>query len=239
MSYTPNNPWPLFQRGQHPALIVPSLLAVDFANPAPSIDSVLSAGAKVLHVDIMDGHFVPNLSMGTPVMESFRRYTNAPLDVHLMVTDPGLFIPIFAAAGADSLNFHIEACQNDPTDPQREAMTHIQKIRELGCGVGITIKPQTPISAIESVVDAVDFVLVMTVEPGFGGQSFLANQLPKIESLRSLLRDDQRIEVDGGISTETISSCFQAGADTFVTGNAVFGASDPGAAVQQLRGAIR
>ena len=239
MSYTPNNPWRLFQRGQHPALIVPSLLAVDFANPAPSIDSVLAAGAKVLHVDIMDGHFVPNLSMGTPVMESFRRYTDAPLDVHLMVTDPGLFIPIFAAAGADSLNFHIEACQNDPADPQREAMTHIQTIRELGCGVGITIKPQTPISAIEAVVDAVDFVLVMTVEPGFGGQSFMANQLPKIEALRALLRDDQRIEVDGGIGQETIGPCFQAGADVFVTGDAVFGASDPGLAVEQLRRAIK
>ena len=239
MSYTPNNPWPLFQRGQHPALIVPSLLAVDFAHPAPAIDSVLAAGAEVLHVDIMDGHFVPNLSMGTPVMESFRRYTNAPLDVHLMVTDPGLFIPIFAAAGADSLNFHIEACQSDPADPQREAMAHIQKIRELGCGVGITIKPQTSISAIEAVVDAVDFVLVMTVEPGFGGQSFMTDQLPKIEALRALLRDDQRIEVDGGICTETIGPCFQAGADVFVTGDAVFGASDPGLAVRQLRRAIK
>jgi ribulose-phosphate 3-epimerase len=243
MSEHPNNPWAGLE-GE--PVIAPSLLACDFACPAPQIDAVLAAGAQVLHVDIMDGHFVPNLSMGPGFAKKIRQYSDAPLDVHLMLTDPACYIERFADAGVDSITFHIEACcgggsPERPTGPDEQthatetALGLIDRLHKLGCGAGITLRPGTPADSLEGVLDAVDLVLVMTVEPGYGGQSFMADQLPKIEQIRRRLRPEQRLEVDGGINPETCGRCARAGADTFVAGNNIFAADDIPAAVRALR----
>ncbi len=222
------NPWT--RAVPNRAMIAPSLLAADFARLGQQIDQALAAGIEVLHVDVMDAHFVPNLSMGPGVVKSVRRYTDAPLDVHLMVTDPAYYLERFAEAGADSITFHVEA-----TDRPREL---IARLRELGLGAGMVLKPATPAESLAELVGELDMVLVMTVEPGYGGQEFMSDMLDKIARLRSMLRPEQRLQVDGGINPDTARLCRQAGADVFVAGTDIFGSNDIAAAVARLREGI-
>jgi len=228
MSAIRGNPWAHLRRG---ALVAPSLLACDFARVGEQIDEAVAAGADVLHVDIMDGHFVPNLSMGPGFVKSLRRYTDCPLDVHIMVADPAYYIERFAEAGADNITFHIEAAD----EPERL----VARLHDLGIGAGVTLRPGTPGETLRRVAPEVDLVLVMTVEPGYGGQKFMKEMLPKIAELRSMLREDQRLEVDGGIDPKTAALCGAAGADVFVSGVSVFGAEDIAAAVRALRTAAQ
>ena len=206
--------------------ITPSILNADFANLAGEIAKIPDADA--IHVDVMDNHFVPNLSIGLPVVESIRRATVAMLDIHLMIADPDRWAPAYAEAGAESVTFHVEAA----AAPIRLA----RELRAKGARASMALKPATPIEAYADMLDEVDMVLLMTVEPGFGGQSFLDLVLPKIRRTRELLGDRPIwLQVDGGISAATIERAAEAGADTFVAGSAVYGAADPNEAVRQLR----
>jgi ribulose-phosphate 3-epimerase len=230
------NPWQV-PSNQGP-LIAPSLLACDFARAGEQIDQALAEGVRVLHVDIMDGHFVPNLSMGPSFVHRIRQYVDEGavatdgvwLDVHIMVTDPAYFIERFAEAGADSITFHVEATPDAPR--------LVERLRELGRGVGVTLRPGTAAESLEEVVSTVDLVLVMTVEPGYGGQEFLAETLEKISAVRGMLRVEQRLEVDGGINAETAALCRRHGADVFVAGESIFGSGDIAAALRRLRRSI-
>jgi ribulose-phosphate 3-epimerase len=221
------NPWRQLPGG---ALIAPSLLASNFAHVGQDIAQAAAGGGDLFHVDIMDGHFVPNLSMGPGFVKSIRKATEMALDVHLMVTDPAYFLERFAEAGADSITFHTEAT----SEPHRL----IERLRELGLGVGVTLRPGTPVEALRDVLAAVDMVLVMTVEPGYGGQEFLHEMLEKIRFLRGMLKSSQRLEVDGGINPATARLCRQVGADVFVAGESLFSAPDVPAAVRALRESI-
>jgi len=201
-------------------------LAADFARLGEQIAIIESAGAEVLHLDVMDGHFVPNISFGVPVIASLRNRTRMFLDAHLMITEPRRYAESFVKAGCDLITFHCETVA-DPLDV-------IDHIRDLGVSVGVSLNPTTEVSKIEPILSAVDLVLVMSVWPGFGGQKFISDVLPKVTKLRDRLADHQRLQIDGGIDVTTIASAAHAGADTFVAGTAVFGQPDPAAAMGEL-----
>jgi ribulose-phosphate 3-epimerase len=203
------------------------MLAADFTRLGEQIGLVERGGADLLHLDVMDGHFVPNLSFGVPVCEAIGRSTELFIDTHLMIAEPVRYAAAFAKAGADNITFHIEV-----TPDPREAL---REIRKLGIRVGVALNPDTPVEAISAIIDEVDLVLVMTVWPGFGGQKFIDKCLAKVETLARRLRPEQWLEIDGGINADTIARAAAAGIDTFVAGTAVFGEPDPPAAIARLR----
>ncbi len=210
--------------------IAPSLLAADFARLADQVALCVEGGADWLHIDVMDGRFVPPITFGTKIIEAVRKLSTLPLDVHLMVVEPEKHFQAFAAAGASGLTLHAEVAPH----LQRQ-LTHI---RELGCRAGVAINPSTPLSAVGEVLDDLELLLVMTVNPGYGGQTFIPHSLDKIRRARRLLNDAKSaalLEVDGGISRDTIGDVWRAGADTFVAGHAVFSARDPEAEIGVLR----
>ncbi|WP_410784726.1 ribulose-phosphate 3-epimerase [Kribbella sp. C-35] len=209
--------------------IAPSILSADFARLSDEAAAV--SNADWLHVDVMDNHFVPNLTLGMPVVESLAKATDMPLDCHLMIEDPDRWAPGYVEAGASSVTFHVEACRA----PIRTA----REIRAKGARAAMALKPATPIEPYEDLLAELDMILIMTVEPGFGGQKFLDVCVPKIRRTRQLLDKhglDLWIEIDGGVSVDTIERCADAGADVFVAGSAVYAADDPNAMVEQLRG---
>ena len=211
--------------------ISPSILSADFSHLGADCRMVLDAGAQMLHYDVMDGHFVPNISFGVPVLKSLHKaLPDAFYDVHLMITHPQQYAEAFAKAGASLLNFHLE-CDDDIQET-------IDAIKAQGCKVGMTIKPGTPVEELGYYLDQLDLVLVMSVEPGFGGQKFMADMMPKVKKIRQMLDEANPaciIEVDGGINTETASLCAQAGASVLVMGSAFFKAQDRAALAKQVR----
>ncbi len=217
-----------------PTLIAPSILAADFARLADEVSAVERGGADLLHVDVMDGHFVPNLTVGPPIVEALKKVTKLPLDVHLMMTNADAFIAEFAAAGADYLTVHVEACPH--------LHRTVQSIKERGVKAGVTLNPATSLQTIEEILPYVDLVLIMSVNPGFGGQKFIMSCLEKITRTRQLLdRLGSRalLEVDGGVKIDNAAQVLAAGADVLVAGSAIFSTRDYAATIAALRAAGR
>jgi ribulose-phosphate 3-epimerase len=211
--------------------IAPSILSADFAKLADEIAVIESAGVKIVHLDVMDGHFVPNITIGPPVVAKLRRYSKLVFDAHLMITDPAVYAPRFAEAGANHITFHIEAT-DEPEDL-------IDQIRKLGCTAGICLNPETPVDTIKTVGPLCDMVLVMTVHPGFGGQEFIPESAEKIAQVRQIVGPGVRVEVDGGIDPQTAPIVVSNGADTLVAGYAIFGKPDRIAAINAIRTACK
>lgn len=198
-------------------LLAPSIIASDFAHIADEVAAIESAGADWIHIDVMDGHFVPDITIGPLFVRSLKRVTNLPLDVHLMISEPEKYISAFAQAGANNITVHVETCPN--------LQSMIQKIKSFGCIAGVTLNPATPVSAIDSALPLTDLVLVMSVVPGFSGQAFMPETIAKVQEIRAklnALHSSAHLEVDGGINAETLLLMKKAGANVFVTGNAAF-----------------
>jgi len=209
--------------------LAPSILSADFARLGEQVRAAAEGGASVIHVDVMDGHFVPNLTIGPPVVKSLRKVTELPLDCHLMIENPDEFIPVFADAGVDWMSVHQEAC--------RHLNRTLHLIKSHDCLAGVVINPATPVESLAEVLDIVDYVLVMSVNPGFGAQQFIPSTLHKMRKLaeiRSQRRLTYRIEVDGGVAPDTVADVVRSGAEILVAGNAVFGHGDPKKNAEQL-----
>lgn len=214
--------------------IAPSILSADIAKLGAEVEEIKKLGADYVHFDVMDGCFVPNISFGVPVLKSLRKATDMFIDVHLMIDRPIRYIEAFANAGADLLNVHIEA------DTEENILAAIELAKKLGKKAGLTLKPATPASAAEKYIPLVDMILVMTVEPGFGGQSFMEDQLPKVREIRRMiekLNPECELEIDGGVDADTARLCKDAGANVLVAGSAILGKADRAAAINAIRNA--
>ncbi|AZI27239.1 ribulose-phosphate 3-epimerase [Pedobacter sp. G11] len=211
-------------------LIAPSILSADFANLQSDVEMINQSEADWFHVDVMDGVFVPNISFGFPVMAAVKKYATKPLDVHLMIVEPDKFIPEFAKAGADRITVHYEAC----THLHRT----IQLIKASGCNAGVALNPHTPVTLLQDVIEDLDLVLIMSVNPGFGGQAFIPNTYKKIQDLKRLIHgvnEDLIIEVDGGVGLQNIAHLVSAGANAFVAGNAIFATENPTETIAKMK----
>ena len=210
--------------------ILPSILSADFAHLGEQVAALEQAGCRMLHVDVMDGHFVPNLTIGPPVVASLRKATRLKLDVHLMITDPDRYAPLFIEAGADQVSVHQEACPHlDRT---------VRMIQGLGVRAGVVLNPATPVATLDEVLEIVDYVLIMSVNPGFGGQKFIPYTLDKVRRLAQMRREkglDFSIEIDGGVTPNNIGEMVKAGVDWVVAGSAIFGGGNPAAAFAEMR----
>ncbi|WP_186671278.1 ribulose-phosphate 3-epimerase [Sporosarcina sp. BP05] len=212
--------------------IAPSILAADFSKLAEEVKEVEAAGAELIHIDVMDGHFVPNITMGAIVVEALRPVTKLPLDVHLMIENPNMYIEQFAKAGADYITVHVEACPH--------LHRTLQLIKSYGVKSGVVLNPHTPVETILHVLDEIDLVLFMTVNPGFGGQKFIHSVVPKVKQLADIIRERGlpiEIEIDGGINEETIVPCAEAGATIFVAGSAIYNAPNRAEALRRIKAA--
>jgi len=211
-------------------LIAPSILSADFSRIGEAVELAERAGADLIHVDIMDGHFVPNLTLGPQLVADIRKRTRLPIDVHLMVENPRSFVPLFHEAGADWISLHVEATAHLHKD--------ITEIKELGRKAGVVLNPATPLPTLQEILRETDFILLMTVNPGWGGQSFIASSLDKIRALKAWLRREKLetpIEVDGGVKLDNLEALFRAGMDVAVAGSAIYSAPDPAGAIREMK----